>query len=112
LKSIATEEFGGILDNSAPREQVRQLTINAAWSSINLNYQLSQQHHCPARQTAFSPAIYTADALACGMERAKGNSKADACDTTKWPTFKNSEAQPSDDKIVIPLPEMVKKPGH
>jgi hypothetical protein len=80
-KLIARYELQGILDDSAPREIIRQLEINNTLQLLNYHSGLMAQNRCSPTKESFSTSSYQHDALKCSAE---GSKNPEACNTSKW----------------------------
>lgn len=86
LKRIAKEMAPSLpLDNSAPRETMRQLIMNNHWQSISVNVNLMSQNKCPPLKMPPIPEEYSGAAVICSLSKIATTSKGEsACDLQTW----------------------------
>lgn len=73
----------GVPGNSAPRQTNRQLKeLNERQDQLAV-LDLMTMRSCPAPAHG-APAFYMTSAMQCALEAAKGNTKAEICDISKW----------------------------
>lgn len=62
---MSTELANGLLDNSAPREMVRQAKIANAWASVNAALAVMQMNKCAPYPRTIREHAYISAALKC-----------------------------------------------
>ncbi|MBC6437096.1 MAG: hypothetical protein GDA52_02900 [Rhodobacteraceae bacterium] len=83
-QTMASIEAGGIFDDSAPRETMRQLQmLNERLLQLLLMQQM-EYHGCDLPKIPSGAIGYMVDAMKCANERLLGNGESPECDREEW----------------------------
>lgn len=85
LKESAYQDASGFLDNSAPRETMRQAAITAHSTQVGVLLNQLNILKCPISKEPYDSSKYTSAATSCSL--ARGDEIKEKCNKSEWKPF-------------------------